>query len=397
MASKDYDTDSIPTDSDEEVDTHTDTAEAEEEDFAAAAARRRLEHKALQAQPVGVSTAPTTQTHTIRADPYAKLPMRYRDSRPSTAGTTASLSDLTVGFKDAKSPSVQPATAIVASGKGAREVRNPDEVLRSRTETLLEEADAALRLSSFAEKQDTPAEAFSEAPPPVQAVQTAPLEDAQMDITDDLLSKFSPNIFANMLERESFSTANLQAAHPGANEWTDSLSADHKFDLVQSVLEDMVESDAKFLRLQRRFKDKHCTVFEDKEENKLEYTTIHNEWVATVERYIDRTLAKSIPGFAMQEFMDILEDRGDEVSGDVWTLLHSFTDFQIFKESMLLHKYGGEEDTMGLSRTDLAKIMNDAQKVMDKHFVSAQKEKDARIAEEALLNAGLGKGFMSLR
>ncbi|KAB0397546.1 hypothetical protein E2I00_014571, partial [Balaenoptera physalus] len=68
--------------------------------------------------------------------------------------------------------------------------------------------------------------------------------------------------------------------------------------------------------------------FEDTEENKLTSTPIFNECISL---YIEQLLER-IPGFNMAAFTTTLQHRKDEVAGDIFDMLLTFTDFLAFKE-----------------------------------------------------------------
>jgi The ARF-like 2 binding protein BART. len=62
---------------------------------------------------------------------------------------------------------------------------------------------------------------------------------------------------------------------------------DDEFDTIVGALQDIV-IDEEFEMLQNDFLDKHCMVFEDEEENKLEYMPIFNNYQKTLEKYIEQ-------------------------------------------------------------------------------------------------------------
>ncbi|CAH1269666.1 ARL2BP [Branchiostoma lanceolatum] len=110
--------------------------------------------------------------------------------------------------------------------------------------------------------------------------------------------------------------------------------ADTKFDVTVGYIEEIIMDD-EFQDLQNNFLDKNYIEFEDTEENKFVYTDIHKEWVDTIEKYLETNLARKMPGFHMHEFAQALESRKDEVCGEIFDMLVSFTDFLAFKELML--------------------------------------------------------------
>mmetsp|Transcript_6614 Transcript_6614/g.10426 ORF Transcript_6614/g.10426 Transcript_6614/m.10426 type:complete len:196 (+) Transcript_6614:157-744(+) len=112
---------------------------------------------------------------------------------------------------------------------------------------------------------------------------------------------------------------------------------DNEFDNTVGVLEEII-MDPKFVNLQNNFCRQHCTIFEDTEENKLEYTGIFNEYTDVIEGYLEKRLKKRIPGFELDKFAHMCEKRKDEITGDVFDILLSCGDFSEFKFLMLSHK-----------------------------------------------------------
>ncbi|CAL1162478.1 unnamed protein product [Cladocopium goreaui] len=100
-------------------------------------------------------------------------------------------------------------------------------------------------------------------------------------------------------------------------------------------------NDPVFIETLRRFEREHCREFEDQEENKLYYTTIHNQYMQLIEMWIEGRMAQVIPGFSMDTFLPELNDfiqSGAAERGDakkVIELLNSWADFLSFKEMML--------------------------------------------------------------
>ncbi|XP_078214395.1 ADP-ribosylation factor-like protein 2-binding protein isoform X5 [Callithrix jacchus] len=113
-----------------------------------------------------------------------------------------------------------------------------------------------------------------------------------------------------------------------------SSASDAEFDAVVGYLEDIIMDD-KFQLLQRNFMDKYYLEFEDTEENKLTYTPIFNEYISLVEKYVEEQLLERIPGFNMAAFTVTLQHHRDEVAGDIFDMLLTFTDFLAFKEMFL--------------------------------------------------------------
>ncbi|EPQ12269.1 RING finger and SPRY domain-containing protein 1 [Myotis brandtii] len=124
-----------------------------------------------------------------------------------------------------------------------------------------------------------------------------------------------------------------------------SSASDAEFDAVVGYLEDIIMDD-EFQLLQRNFMDKYYQEFEDTEENKLIYTPIFNEYISLVEKYIEEQLLERIPGFNMAAFTTTLQHHKDEVAGDIFDMLLTFTDFLAFKEMFL--DYRAEKEGRGL-------------------------------------------------
>lgn len=114
--------------------------------------------------------------------------------------------------------------------------------------------------------------------------------------------------------------------------------ADNHFDAVIGALEDLI-MEADFNSLQSGFFRTHCSIFEDSEENKLEYTSLFQSYIDLVETYIERRLKEVFPGFEMDSFMQQLQQHEQEMEGsDVLEVLLSFGDFSTFKDIMLSYK-----------------------------------------------------------
>ena len=112
-----------------------------------------------------------------------------------------------------------------------------------------------------------------------------------------------------------------------------------KFDAIVGALEAfMMEDD--FASTQAAFCRAECAIFEDTDENKLEYTPIFERYVDALETAIEAHLASAVPGFDMLEFAEMLEARRETeaLDGDAFELLATLSDFDAFKELMLAHK-----------------------------------------------------------
>ena len=89
-----------------------------------------------------------------------------------------------------------------------------------------------------------------------------------------------------------------------------------------------------FERLQTQFYERNAHHFTEDEENKLIYMTVFQEYLATIERYIEDRLVD----VRMDQFASMLRRRQNEIDGPLFEMLLSFSDFQVFKEMMLDYK-----------------------------------------------------------
>lgn len=124
--------------------------------------------------------------------------------------------------------------------------------------------------------------------------------------------------------------------------------SDAEFDAVVGYLEDIIMDDD-FQLIQRSFMEKHYQEFDDSEENKLIYTSIFNEYISLVEKYIEKKLLDRIPGFNMTAFTMSLQQHKDEMAGDIFDMLLTFTDFLAFKEMFLDYRAEKEGRSLDLS------------------------------------------------
>ncbi|XP_067651018.1 ADP-ribosylation factor-like protein 2-binding protein isoform X1 [Haliotis asinina] len=123
---------------------------------------------------------------------------------------------------------------------------------------------------------------------------------------------------------------------------------DSKFDITIGHIEDIIMEE-EFQSQQRNFLEKYYIQFEDTEENKFVYTDIHTEYVNLVEKYLSDELLKRIPGFSMQDFSKQLIERKDELEGEIFEILLTFSDFLAFKEMFLDYRADKEGRTVDLS------------------------------------------------
>ena len=81
------------------------------------------------------------------------------------------------------------------------------------------------------------------------------------------------------------------------------------------------------------FIDEHCIVFDDDEENKLEYTTIHNNFKKMFEGLIDNLL-KDI-GLDAQSFAHACEKVSVKLYKDIVGQIVAMDNFLVFKKMMV--------------------------------------------------------------
>lgn len=112
---------------------------------------------------------------------------------------------------------------------------------------------------------------------------------------------------------------------------------DARFDEVVGAIEEIIMED-EFQALQDEFMNRNYKHFEDSDENKLIYTTVHNEYVSLIEKYLDSALKRQVKGFHMDQFLDTLVERKEELEGEIFELLLTFDDFLEFKQLMLSYK-----------------------------------------------------------
>uniref|UniRef100_A0A8D2JEC2 ADP-ribosylation factor-like protein 2-binding protein n=1 Tax=Sciurus vulgaris TaxID=55149 RepID=A0A8D2JEC2_SCIVU len=81
--------------------------------------------------------------------------------------------------------------------------------------------------------------------------------------------------------------------------------------------------------------------------NKHIYMPIFNEYISLVEKYIEEQRLERIPGFNMAAFTTTLQHHKDEVAGDIFDMLLTFTDFLAWIFWMFLD-YRAEKEGRGL-------------------------------------------------
>lgn len=83
------------------------------------------------------------------------------------------------------------------------------------------------------------------------------------------------------------------------------------------------------------FVDENCHHFDENDENKLIYTTIHNEFVVEIESLLTTSLAEV--GITMKMFLESCElaRGGRDINSTVYERLIAMDDFQTFKKIMI--------------------------------------------------------------
>ncbi|KAL3901401.1 MAG: hypothetical protein SGCHY_000623 [Lobulomycetales sp.] len=131
-------------------------------------------------------------------------------------------------------------------------------------------------------------------------------------------------------------------------------SDEEKFDIVIGHLEDILML-PEWVELCHSFFSQHCRTFETDErvesENKLEYTQIFESYVQLMEGFIENYLKNHLSWFSMGDFLKSLESKKGkvELEGDVFDVLGSLGDFQLFKEAILDFKREQEGTAIDLS------------------------------------------------
>ncbi|XP_006614296.1 ADP-ribosylation factor-like protein 2-binding protein [Apis dorsata] len=109
---------------------------------------------------------------------------------------------------------------------------------------------------------------------------------------------------------------------------------DNLFDEIIGHIEDILIED-EFHAIRQKFLDDYWNIFEPVEENKLIYTNIFNEYNKTVENYIVNYLQRTVPHFNLDTFLNYLNNKQNELEGEVFEVLSTFTNFMAFKEMFL--------------------------------------------------------------
>ena len=114
-------------------------------------------------------------------------------------------------------------------------------------------------------------------------------------------------------------------------------SDDFKFDIFTEALQDIVIEE-EFEKMQNDFCEKYYKEFEDKDENKLEYTKIFNEYTKTTEDFLEKNLKKRVTQYKIDDFYKMLESKKFKMDEQLLDTLLDLSDFGNFKEMMLNYK-----------------------------------------------------------
>ncbi len=114
-------------------------------------------------------------------------------------------------------------------------------------------------------------------------------------------------------------------------------SDNYKFDKFAEALQDIVIED-EFEKMQNDFCEKYYKIFEEKDENKLEYTKIFNEYTKTTEEFLEKELKKRVKEYNIDDFYKLLESKKFKIDEQLLDTLLDLSEFNNFKEMMLNYK-----------------------------------------------------------
>ena len=132
--------------------------------------------------------------------------------------------------------------------------------------------------------------------------------------------------------------------------------SDEPFDQIISTLESIIfgnylitnifssyqhKLDDSFSNFQNDFLEKYYQIFDEtQEENKLEYTEVFKQYIATIEEYLGSKLKDQLPWFEMNAFNQMLMEKKGELEGEIFDVLEDLSDFTSFKDLILSYKAG---------------------------------------------------------
>ena len=120
-------------------------------------------------------------------------------------------------------------------------------------------------------------------------------------------------------------------------------SDNYKFDKFAEALQDIVIED-EFEKMQNDFCEKYYKIFEEKDENKLEYTKIFNQYTKTTEEFLEKELKKRVKEYNIDDFYKLLESKKFKIDEQLLDTLLDLSEFNNFKEMMLNYKREKEND-----------------------------------------------------
>ncbi|KAI8608034.1 the ARF-like 2 binding protein BART-domain-containing protein [Chytriomyces sp. MP71] len=157
-------------------------------------------------------------------------------------------------------------------------------------------------------------------------------------------------------EHDDGNEEDLLLAH-GCEEEEEDNTDDVLFDLIVGTIEDLLMDDD-FVDFQNSFMERNASHFSTSpdDENKLIYMDIFSSYTSQVEAYIEKKLRAEIPEFSMSDFLDLLRSRSEQLEGDVFDMMASIGDFQIFKEMMV--SYRQDKEGTGIDLSGLLAVTN---------------------------------------
>ncbi|KAL4496230.1 hypothetical protein ABPG72_012967 [Tetrahymena utriculariae] len=145
------------------------------------------------------------------------------------------------------------------------------------------------------------------------------------------------------------------------NDYSEYNKDDEEFDIIVGELQEIVISE-EFEKLYKKFLIDNCEVFEDEEENKMEYMIIFKNYEKIIDGFIQQELEKRIEGFQMNRFLELLKERHSQIDEQILDTLLSFTDFNSFKQLMLDYKKQYLEE----QRIEKLKTIKSSRKTLEK-------------------------------
>jgi len=112
---------------------------------------------------------------------------------------------------------------------------------------------------------------------------------------------------------------------------------DNEFDFIVGALEEILMG-GEFTDVQNAFFERHMAGFTADDENKVEYMGVFQSYCTEMEECLEGKLKERMPRFTLSAFESMLSDRRDEISGDIFDTLLSFSDFEEFKQQLLAYK-----------------------------------------------------------